>query len=287
MSTDQHLHDLQVQHALHVLGYSNSLQRDVLSFLNDLEKDSLEILAARMATTNMKGYDPGPKATARKEEMIAEIRALTKGAYDKTHAHIERELIGLAGSESEFANKAINKVAKANVASKLPSPQRLKSIVTEKPLHGKILKPWLDGMGAGTAANVEQQIRLGLGAGEGIDKIVARVTGTEGFGGSRNSARAMVRTAVSAVSNAAQQETWEANSDVVTGWRFVATLDSRTTLICANQDGREYPLGEGPIPPLHVACRSVTIAVTKPLGQSYKPSTRASAEGQLPASTLR
>lgn len=43
--------------------------------------------------------------------------------------------------------------------------------------------------------------------------------------------------------------------------QFVAVLDSRTTKLCRRLDGRRYPVGEGPIPPLHPNCRSDRIVV--------------------------
>ena len=38
-------------------------------------------------------------------------------------------------------------------------------------------------------------------------------------------------------------------------WVYIATLDSRTDDVCAEHDGKRYPLHEGPLPPLHPDCR--------------------------------
>lgn len=37
-------------------------------------------------------------------------------------------------------------------------------------------------------------------------------------------------------------------------WIFIATLDGRTGDICANYDGQRYPVGSGPMPPIHPNC---------------------------------
>jgi hypothetical protein len=42
---------------------------------------------------------------------------------------------------------------------------------------------------------------------------------------------------------------------------YVATLDSRTTPICRSLDGKKFPIGVGPKPPLHFSCRSVRVAL--------------------------
>ncbi len=288
MSANEHLNDLANQHALALLGYSNSVQKEMFGFLNDLEADVVEKLAARLAVTQTKGFDPGPKSTAKLNDTIDEIRTLTTGVYDKSHDYLKGEFTKFAQVEAEGANKAINSAAKASVATKLPSPERLKAIVTQRPIHGEMLQPLVKRLGTETANRVEQQIRLGMANGEGIDKIVARVTGTEGFDRSRNAARAMVRTSVNSISNQAQQETWKANSHIIKGWQFLATLDSRTTVICGSLDGQVFPLGEGPIPPRHIQCRSVTVAVTKDLKletKKYNATTRASMDGQVAATT--
>jgi hypothetical protein len=43
--------------------------------------------------------------------------------------------------------------------------------------------------------------------------------------------------------------------------QFVAVLDGRTTKLCRGLDGNRYKLGVGPIPPLHLNCRSLRILV--------------------------
>lgn len=288
MSANEHLRDQQIQHAIHVLGYSNSLQNEMLGFLNDLEQDVVSKLGARLAVAQAKGRDPGPKTTQRIEDTIEEIRSLTENVYSKAHDHLRDNLIPFAQAEAEHANKAINAATKSKLSNKLPAPTLLKAIVEDRSHDGQLLKPWTDKMGAATSDRVARQIRLGYANGEGVDKIVARVTGTEGFQGSQNSARAMVRTTVNSIANQAQQETWKANSDLIEGWQFVATLDSRTTLICSSLDGQVFPLGEGPIPPRHPQCRSITIAVLRAANKVKAPmsaATRASMDGQVAAPT--
>ncbi len=229
------------------------------------------------------------KETDRINDLIGEVRVMTNGVYDKAHDHLKSEFVDFAQSEAEFANKAINTATRSKIANRLPSPARLKAIVTADPLHGEILGSWVKRMGDNTADRLAQQIRLGAAAGEKVDKIVERIVGTEGFEGSRNSARAMVRTSLNAISTQTQQETWAANSDIIKGWQFVGTLDSRTTLVCSSLDGQVFPLGEGPMPPRHWNCRSTTIAVTKShdemgiKGKQYTASTRASMDGQIAA----
>ena len=45
---------------------------------------------------------------------------------------------------------------------------------------------------------------------------------------------------------------------------FVATLDIRTTIECARNDGETFTLGNGPKPPLHFRCRSLRVPYINP-----------------------
>jgi SPP1 gp7 family putative phage head morphogenesis protein len=97
---------------------------------------------------------------------------------------------------------------------------------------------------------------------------------------------ALVRTSINQVANAAAMQTYEANPDITSKYRYVATLDSRTSAICRALDGKEFPYGQGPTPPQHFNCRSTIVAVidNNLLGPS-KVAKRASADGPVPADT--
>jgi hypothetical protein len=46
--------------------------------------------------------------------------------------------------------------------------------------------------------------------------------------------------------------------------QFVAVLDNRTTKLCRSLNNKRYAIGEGPIPPLHMNCRSIRVLVLPP-----------------------
>src|SRR3546814_15905752 len=52
-----------------------------------------------------------------------------------------------------------------------------------------------------------------------------------------------------------------ANADLVKRYRWVSTLDDRTSEICQSLDGTEWPVGEGPLPPILPNCRSRIVPV--------------------------
>jgi SPP1 gp7 family putative phage head morphogenesis protein len=100
-----------------------------------------------------------------------------------------------------------------------------------------------------------------------------------------NHARAIVRTSVTDISNRAAREVYSANDDLTKEFRYVATLDSRTSDICMGLDGQqfEYDSEAARYPPQHVNCRSTIVPVL--LDEIGVPGDRASEGGPVPADT--
>lgn len=77
-----------------------------------------------------------------------------------------------------------------------------------------------------------------------------------------NAARRLVRTEVNYISNQSTMDAYE-NSNVVDKYEILATLDSRTSEICRDMDGRVFKVTEKKVainmPPFHVNCRTTTV----------------------------
>jgi SPP1 gp7 family putative phage head morphogenesis protein len=118
----------------------------------------------------------------------------------------------------------------------------------------------------------------------GVKSIVA--SGGELTAMADNQIMSLVRTSINQVANSASMAVYEANQDISKKYRYIATLDSRTSSICRALDNREFPYGRGPTPPQHFGCRSTIVAVIDP--DILPPSTiakRASADGPVPINT--
>ncbi len=71
--------------------------------------------------------------------------------------------------------------------------------------------------------------------------------------------RTLVRTSVNQVASASSMQVYKANKELTKKYRYIATLDSRTSAICRSLDGRLFPYDKGPQPPQHFNCRSTII----------------------------
>jgi len=159
-----------------------------------------------------------------------------------------------------------------------------------------------------------RNIRQGVFSGESTQEIARRMIGNLEFGqkaktsrqlalagGERtklanHQIRTIVRTSVNQVQNQASQAVYAANSKVAPKYEYVATLDSRTSAVCRDLDGKQFAYNKGPTPPQHFNCRSTTVPVVDFDGLQKKyPSlekppvgkvvTRPSATGRVPQNT--
>jgi SPP1 gp7 family putative phage head morphogenesis protein len=125
--------------------------------------------------------------------------------------------------------------------------------------------------------------------------LQAALSGDAGFKMARHQIKTIVRTSVNQVSNVASKRVYKANKEVTEKYEYVATLDSRTSALCASLDGQEFEYDKGPEPPQHFNCRSTTVAVIdwEGLRKKYPQlkfddpgvGKRAAAGGTVPADT--
>jgi len=169
--------------------------------------------------------------------------------------------------------------------------------------NGKVLEKSFRGLAESQADLFAKTVRNGLLTGESTDRLARRLKGRLRFG-QPGSARqiaqaggevtsvanhqvmALVRTSLNQVANEASQQVYEANQDVTKRYRYVATLDGRTSPICRALDGQEFEYGKGPKPPQHFNCRSTTVPVIDYEGLGVTPpppSKRRSRDGLVPA----
>lgn len=211
------------------------------------------------------GMDVNAKAVKRLEKKIAELRGK---AFDDVFDIWNEELINLALAEPAFIANAAQASVGVVLGLSLPEESLLRAIVTKQPFQGKLLRDWAKTIEASDLGRISDQIKIGLVQGDSVPDIARRVVGTVQLKGTdgvtqitRRAANGITRTAVNHVSNRAKREFYQANQDIIQQEMYLATLDSRTTTICASLDGKVFPVGRGEIPPLHLQCRSTRVPI--------------------------
>jgi SPP1 gp7 family putative phage head morphogenesis protein len=167
--------------------------------------------------------------------------------------------------------------------------------------NGEVASKAFRGIAVDQAERFSQVVRQGLLTGETTPDIAKRLIGSLQFGEEARTVRqlvaaggqatavadnqiiTLVRTSINQVANTASQQVYEANQDITKKYRYVATLDTRTSAICAALDGQEFEYGKGPMPPQHFNCRSTTVPIIDPdILPPSTTATRASKDGQVP-----
>jgi SPP1 gp7 family putative phage head morphogenesis protein len=270
------IQDALLAHQIELLRLSRGMADRIRGLLNRAEPELRARLKARLDRIAALGWDPGPATTKRMVKTAALIAGINRPTFQEINALVRQELVGLTIGESQFIAGVVQNELPVLFEPSLPSPKELRGIVFARPFQNRILRDWLATFEAGDRRRMMDQIRQGLVFGETPTQISRRIFGTRALGGvdgtreiTRRGSQTLAQTAVSAISNATRQAFYLANKRIIRREKYVATLDSRTTPICQSLDGDVFPVGEGPIPPIHLNCRSIRVPVVdgKKLGK--------------------
>lgn len=197
-------------------------------------------------------------------------------------------LKGLSSYTGEFHEQTLRLAgAVAQVRGMLTLDQAaLWRAAMQSPLQatGQLLDPFLNGWSQRTINRMDRVIRTGYAQGLSAAEIALQLRGTaeagyrDGMLGSvtKREANAMVNTSIAHVNSAAQMAVYRANADMLDGYQWISILDSATSQQCRSLDMRIFKIDRGPLPPIHVNCRSSTLPVVK--GMTRRPGLR-TAEG--------
>ncbi len=272
-TVNQQLKDSAVRHAVFLERLKASQENEILAFFdNEVFPDFISKL------------ERGLSETLTKRELRALTRTYTdfiNSGFVKGEGIFSGNLNAIAKQEAVFQFNILadtNSLLPIDLVFRQPSIEVLRQIVSGTTVRGKLVSQWFADLGSDLATRTVQQINIGLVEGESIEQIVRRIKGTRTspqlISKSRRDIRTIVRTSVNHVNTQAREQTMKENTDVLKGVEYIATLDSLTTIICANLDGKIFPIGKGPRPPQHFNCRSTTAPVVKSiqeLGLRFKP----------------
>lgn len=256
-------------------------------FLKRIDKDLRDKLSRDALTSYSR---------QRLETMLATVDAMLvkiQGEYSK---QLLIDLFDIAEYEAQFEAKSLDQIL-VNITAAVPTVKAVQAAVLAQPLSvtgpdgGKLLKPFIADWLQAERNRVTGAIRMGYVQGETNQTLINRIRGTKALqysdgllAISKRNAEAVVRTGIQHVASVARMETWNVNTDVVTGYKWISTLDSRTTKTCMSLDSKVFKLGKGPLPPIHIRCRSTTAAE---LDARYafldQDATRASKDGYVDA----
>ncbi|XEG73995.1 minor capsid protein [Pseudomonas sp. abacavir_1] len=295
-TVNDRLADAGIAHAIDLTRYSNGVVRRMIRLLNQADA---ELFAQLMIV--LERLPPESFTVQRLDQLLVSVERLNAAAYLSIGAELDTELVALAGYEASHQHQLLSSVLPVKVAESFTvntvTAQQVHAAAMSRPFQGKLLREALKEIEVARAMRIRDAVRMGFVEGETVSQMVRRIRGTRAnhyadglLEIDRRGAEALVRTAVNHTANYARQAVYEANSDLVQEWQFLATLDGRTTITCASLSGKTFPVGKGPMPPRHWNCRSTSVPVLtsawEALGLSKSeidPGTQASMDGQVAA----
>lgn len=110
-------------------------------------------------------------------------------------------------------------------------------------------------------------IRLDYLQGKTMQEITREVIGTRKnkyqdgiIAATRRHGKSLVATMIQHLASTTRFIIFE-KTEGVSSYQWVSTLDMRTSAPCRALDGESFKMGEGPIPPVHINCRSAIIPI--------------------------
>lgn len=259
MSSNAGLIDSATRHQIFVQRYAAGREKEAAEFIERLIKEVNRRLAENVTELSQ----------ARLQQIIVDLRLYASELFGEFEQSLIDEMMDFVEYEAEFTQKMLNANVQATTA--IPNVTQMQSaiftsIMDLEPTRGYRIKDALSIFGQKKAEQIVQKIRDGIALGDTSDQIRRSATDLERL--QKNQAASLVRTITNHVSVQARDLTLRENEDLFDGYEWVATLDSRTSLICASRDGKIYPFGDNPEispkPPAHFSCRSTIIPVVNP-----------------------
>lgn len=294
MTPDEKLFDEVIGQTLQVLRLGANQSAETVKRLDEL---------ANQLKANFPAEDLS-KADARTvKKVLAESEKVIGEFYDLLAEADAEDAKSVAASIASQTITALE-LALGSGAIKSPKAAYFASLASDVLIQGNPASDWWQGQSEAMKRAFTGAMRTGLLNGETNGQLISRLVGKNGEPGvmdlPRLHATTLVQTSVQAVANDARRAVFDANADVIKGFRQVSTLDGHTSPVCVAYSGASWNLKREPLngsPPFnggcprHFKCRSVEVPITKTFRElgleidEAPPSTRASSDGQIPAGT--
>jgi len=226
-STPSKAIDQATRHALHV----ERLKSHDVNVLREMLQDIEDTLVARIARSKPESWTRGEM-----ERRLAAYREMIGQKYaDDIIPELNRQIGELALNEAQFEIKNLDSVVQ-NYQFSLPTENQIMTAIRSNPLQlggrfkGSLLGGLIDDFEENQIRVMTNTIRAGYAGGETTQQIISRLQ-QEAFPIAKRDLESVVRTSLQHSAGQARQATYQANSDIIKGYRIVATLDGRTCLL--------------------------------------------------------
>lgn len=234
------------------------------------EREAAQVIERLINTVNSRlASDVTELGRGRLEAILFDLESYSKETLAALSNSTVQEALRFAEYETGFNQRLLG----ANISASLtvPAPTQVSSaifssIMQVEPSRGYTIERALQIFNGKKTEQIISTIRDGIILGDTRQQITNSLMSIKEL--EKQQAATLVRTITNHVSSESRSLFMSENEDVLEGYEWLATLDSRTSLICASRDGTVYPFTDDPArspkPPAHFSCRSTILPVVKP-----------------------
>ena len=258
MSATEYLIDASTRHQIMLQRLSGGAFNKLKPILEQLQKD----VKARLRD------DPTDFQMHRLTALMRDIQALFDAANSEVSKQLNLDLEEFIPYETDFQYRMLGNAVTTELT--LPAVEQVVASVTvakSELISGKkvqrlTISEMVETLGS-KPKTIENRIRAGIIEGKSVDQMVRDIMRIADQVNKRD-ARTIVRTAFNLAGSEARKAVVAANSDIITGEKWISTLDGRTSDVCMGRDGKVYDVGVAPFPPAHFSCRSLRTPIVDP-----------------------
>lgn len=241
--------------------------REMARVMKDVKKQAQTLIERNMTTFREAGeYIDSAAAVSRAEQTVAGIDSLMAQRADWATSEVlsmRQEAWTQGVADIEFASKRLPGDVQAKMQASFGQafPEAAFSAV-ENPVLGVAPDAMFNGVRAGTTQGMRDILVNAVINGESVQETGRAIS--DALDLSVAAGERIARTNVNAMYNEAHKSVYDANSDIIAGYAWEATLDDRTSQVCFMLHGQFWPTGsKTPGPPAHWNCRSILVPVFK------------------------
>jgi SPP1 gp7 family putative phage head morphogenesis protein len=247
------------RHQIFVQRYAAGREREAVAAIEKLISE----VNSRLAS-DITAFSRG-----RLEAILFDLEGYAKETLASYSQKTVDEALKFAQYEVGFNERLLGQNISASLT--LPAPNQVSagifsSVMNVEPKRGYTIGQALKMFEGKKSAQIVDTIRSGVILGDTRQQITTSLLRLGDL--QKQQAATLTRTITNHVSTESRSIFMSENEDVLEGYEWVATLDSRTSLVCGSRDGVVYPFGNDPIrspkPPAHFSCRSTIVPKVNP-----------------------
>jgi|21_taG_2_1085346.scaffolds.fasta_scaffold00106_20 SPP1 gp7 family putative phage head morphogenesis protein len=283
MSINDDILSRELKHRALLSLYEKKLDNDLTKVMSSHKK--------RLVTSALKNGNKSVNALNRA------LTLETRKTYRKIYRNGITELKALASTSSKFHSNTLKQSLGKVYRSKVYTGLKVNDLIINS---AGTYSEQIASISLAQQRRIKDVVKRGMIDNLAVNKIADNVGRSIDLPSAQ--LKTLSRTAITETSSNISNATYKLNEDVIDGYQYVATLDSRTSLICGRLDGKVFRLDDktGVRPPQHFNCRSTTVPIVKSYEdlrdtkssriskrrlKRISKSKRASFNGQVPSET--